>query len=81
MPLRNFMKQFNVEPKTLWDSDLLTKFSKEATKPTYEMIKRVCKEFIETRSEDFSGGYFIFGILFGYKSTAPKRMLIGLEKE
>jgi len=73
MPLKNFARTFEVNPEKLWKSELLSKFSKEATKPTFDMIKRICKEYVSERKIEDAGGYFEFGFLFGFRSTAPKK--------
>ena len=70
--LKHFMKRFTVEASSLEVSDLLTKAKFKMGLKLYGMAERVFKEYVETRDESLSQGYFKFAMILGDSGFASK---------
>jgi hypothetical protein len=73
MPLKHFYKSFYIEPKTIENSEFLIHNRNKMGEKLYGMAKRVFTQYITEQDENYSGGYFHFGMILGNSGQASKR--------
>lgn len=73
MPLRHFYKPFFINPDDIENSHFIIHNRKKIGEKLYGMAKRVFTEFISSRDENYSGGYFHFGMILGNAGLASKK--------
>jgi hypothetical protein len=71
MSLKHFQKTYSISPKTL--EDALENERKRMGEKLFGMAVRVFTEYISTRKEENSGGYFQFAFIMGRMGQAPKK--------
>ncbi len=73
MPLRHSERTFFIDPELLEKSDFIITAQKKMSMPTYDMAVRIFTEFISSREESKSGGYFQFAHIVGHSGQATKK--------
>ena len=72
MPLRHYQKAFFVDPSSFEESEFVRIAKKKMGEKLYNMAVRVFSDFIATREEEKSKGYFVFASIVGHNGSASK---------